>query len=429
MTDGASNASRVSRQMEIATELLRETITANAIRIPADATLARLFRQHPEFGSRDRRHYSHIVFSYFRWFGWIKRIATEDLDRQVAWALALEKDGQDDELVTRWIDHLALPAEIRVVLATADISAKSAQLNELFPDLRLRIDHLVPDWLPEALGRPDQLETFIASCQRRPPTWVSIDPARVKDFCIMLDAQRIAYQADVRLPGAIRIDSPFQRQILERAWGWSIQIQDIGSQAVIAACGAEPGASWWDACSGAGGKALALSRLVGPQGAVLATDVRESILVNLRQRVEAARATNVQTMVLDCLGGTPNGRIFDGVLVDAPCSGLGTWSRNPDARWRMSAEDIAARAITQRQLLHNVAARVKPGGLLVYSLCTLTASESRDVVEHFIAEHSSFQLEPFIDPLNGQQAPGERWLQPDEGPGDGMYFARLRRIA
>src|SRR5690606_3438216 len=124
---------------------------------------------------------------------------------------------------------------------------------------------------------------------------------------------------------------------LERAWGRPIQVQDLASQMVVKVCGARTGERWWDTCSGSGGKALGLAETAHR---VLATDTRASILRNLEQRARAHGVYDrIACRVMDVARDQPGDQHFDGVLVDAPCSGLGTWPRNPDARWRTSDRD------------------------------------------------------------------------------------------
>jgi 16S rRNA (cytosine967-C5)-methyltransferase len=415
--------------MDIALALLDEVVHAVKSAMPADATLARMFKQHHEFGSRDRRHYAHVVFTYFRWRGWITHLAPDELRRQIAWAIALDGNSQEDPLYTRWTELTGLDAATLTNLGEQGLEGKRAIIASAHPSVVLRDRDLVPDWVPSVLPDEKIAAPFIAACQSRPPTWVYIEPSRIRNFSTMLSAQQIRHWAHPVLPGAIALETPFQKQLLERAWGCSIQVQDIGSQTVATICHAQPGESWWDACCGAGGKTLQLARQVGPSGAILATDVRESILNNLQLRASSFRFDTVATSVLDSAIQLPEGRIFDGILVDAPCSGLGTWPRNPDARWRLNRDDITARAELQGRMLHNVASRVKTGGLLIYSVCTVTQPESSSVIDDFLQHHPHFQRDPFSDPLTGDTCKSDRLILPGEGPGDGMFTARLRRVA
>jgi 16S rRNA (cytosine967-C5)-methyltransferase len=115
------------------------------------------------------------------------------------------------------------------------------------------------------------------------------------------------------------------------------------------------------------------------------------------------------------------------VLVDAPCSGIGTWNRNPDMRWRTAAADVAAKAAVQREVLARAARGVRPGGVLVYAVCTVTAAETTDVAGGFGRSHPDFAAEPVAHPLTGERQVGVFWIWPWDGPCDGMFCARWRR--
>ena len=188
------------------------------------------------------------------------------------------------------------------------------------------------------------------------------------------------------------------------------------------ACAAVPaGGRWLDACAGAGGKTLQLARLLGPAGHVDATDIRLDILEELRDRATRARLQNI-TIVK---AGTGE---YDGVLVDAPCSGSGTWRRQPHLKWYVKPETIASFAATQRQILAANAAHVKPGGLLLYATCSLSHHENRDVVAAFLNEHPNFNPEAPTKNFGGDFDDLGTALLPGTRNTDGFYVAALRRV-
>src|SRR5262249_14773325 len=119
---------------------------------------------------------------------------------------------------------------------------------------------------------------------------------------------------------------------------------------------------------------------------------------------------------------------FDGVLVDAPCSGVGTWQRNPHARWTTTLQDVRELAEVQKQLLKNVSASIKPGGKLIYAVCTLTKSETIDVAEHFERQHPDFKALEVPNPLNPEARSSSRiWIWPQDSGGNGMFVALWRK--
>ncbi len=214
---------------------------------------------------------------------------------------------------------------------------------------------------------------------------------------------------------------PFERGELE--------IQDLASQAVALTCAPEPGDRWWDACAGAGGKSLHLADLMGGKGVVVASDSHSGRLKETVRRARRGPHTNISTKLWDGKGVAGKPGSFDGVLVDAPCSAIGTWRRNPDARWSLAPEAINRLAELQGRLLRAAAAGVKVGGTLVYSVCTLTPAETAEVVRGFLVEHSGFRLDPFLHPLNGSKTDGMLRIWPHEFDSDAMFIARMMRTS
>ena len=187
-----------------------------------------------------------------------------------------------------------------------------------------------------------------------------------------------------------------------------LELQDINSQIVSLVCAPKPGETWWDACAGEGGKLLHLSDLMQNKGLLWASDRSARRLTKLKER--AARAQVFNFRVAPWEGGVqlPTKTKFDGVLVDAPCSGLGTWQRNPHARWTTTPKDINELAVVQQTLLKHIAPSLKPGGRLVYAVCTLSRSETTAVAEAFTAAHPEFAPTPvFNSQPHAAPKPGE----------------------
>jgi 16S rRNA (cytosine967-C5)-methyltransferase len=170
-------------------------------------------------------------------------------------------------------------------------------------------------------------------------------------------------------------------------------VQDEASQLVPLVAGAAAGERIFDACASPGGKTLALLSAVGPRGLVVAADVRQRRIALLRETLARAGAPATPIVQLDLTGGLPFGEVFDCVLVDAPCTGLGTIRRDPDIKWRRDVEAITRAAALQRRILREAARAVRPGGRLVYATCSSEPEENDDVVRRFLGEEPAFQLE------------------------------------
>lgn len=185
-----------------------------------------------------------------------------------------------------------------------------------------------------------------------------------------------------------------------------LEIQDEGSQLIALACGVQPGMAVWDYCAGAGGKTLALAAMMENKGRILATDVIEWRLKNAPQRLRRAGVHNVETRLLDDEANKWVKRQagkFDCVLVDAPCSGSGTWRRNPELRLRMNETGFQELLQKQQEILNKAASLVKSGGRLVYATCSLLEPENMGQVTKFLEKNPNFQLHniPFDFATNG----------------------------
>ncbi|WP_394132712.1 RsmB/NOP family class I SAM-dependent RNA methyltransferase [Shewanella maritima] len=199
--------------------------------------------------------------------------------------------------------------------------------------------------------------------------------------------------------------------------GWFEQ-QDAGSQKVAEAVGAKPGMRVVDACAGAGGKTLHIAAQMQGKGRLLAMDVEQWKLDNLKTRAKRAAAHNVETRIIKSSKTIKRLKLTaDRVLLDVPCSGLGVLKRNPDAKWRDTAERLPVLVELQKHILQSYSRMVKVDGILIYATCSIMPQENRQQVDEFLAENSHFE---FMD--------DETILVAEHGF-DGFYLARMRRTA
>lgn len=422
----------LNRQAIVLVDILREVNAGVEQGHPADSTLASIYRRHHEFGSRDRRLFSDTVFSCFRWKGWLAPIATRDVRAAVVFAHLL--DTLECHPTIRFLaGSLGIPPSALRPLGPLSLTAKQTffhtQLtawNPAFPPPS--IVQLVPDWLPDVVENRQDADRLIAAFQSAPPTWLRLRPSTEVNVLDILRQSGIEPVAHPLIPDAVAVPRGANLQGLAPRFRSGMEIQDLASHAVGLVSAPTQGESWWDACAGSGGKALHLADLMGPSGKVLATDVRPGPLDELRRRAgNDGLTTIIRTRLWDGLKEPAPTGSFDGVLLDAPCSGIGTWHRNPDARWRISDTQIARLAELQLTLLRACATRVRPGGKLIYATCTLTRVENGDVLEAFLKENPDFSLQPFPHPLTGANTAGSLFIYPWEGPCNGMFMARLIR--
>ena len=404
----------ITRQRQLVTEMLEE-LAEHVLEKghPADRVLARFFKRHRELGSRDRRFLSETFFSWFRWFGWTRPLG---LELGEAASLAVHLDQTEV--------HPALASNKWPALGDKTLDEKLAALRGLGDEFQgLEKSMLAFPEFGKSVNLPEGKEDlFYETLQTRPPTWLRL---RNDVFKKMLSEAGIPFEEHPQVENAVSI--PAGRSLGALGHGGQFEVQDIASQAVVAVAAPEKGSDWWDACAGAGGKTLQMADLIGPTGKILGTDVREQALKEMKKRARTDGISYIRSQPHDLANEDPFTKQWDGVVVDAPCSGWGTWSRNPDARWRSDPRDPAQKRNLQVRMLKNAAQCVKPGGLLIYAVCTFTREETTEVLERFLENNNEFATEAFNNPLTGEPTDGTLQLWPWDGPGDGMFICRLRR--
>lgn len=373
-----------------AAKLVKDAILRASRAVPADAALREVLRSQRNLSPPFAAEASRLLFLYYRWLGWARDKQSLDATLQLAEHLALQFAANPDLISLEELRTKAIPPWI----------VKQMEVNE--------------EWL--------------RSLQEDPPLWLRAKRGRAKILTAKLVAAR-----QCMLPDAILYEGSANLFKLPEFQAGEFEIQDIASQAVGLLCDPQPGETWWDACAGEGGKTLHLSDLMQNKGLIWASDRLAWRLARLKRRAARAQAFNYRAVSWDGSAKLPTKSRFDGVLVDAPCSGVGTWQRNPHARWTTMPSDAIELSAVQSKLLANVAPGVKPGGKLIYSVCTLTYVETSAVVDRFNETHPWF--EPVILPLEkigmerGRVMPEAACLTlgPESFGGNGMFVAAWRR--
>ncbi len=357
---------------------------------PADKVLRDELRRAVGMAPDNAAWISRAVFNYYRWRGW------------------LESRGGSG------------PADlVSAVLDGTVLAERFAQRAQAFAAEEL-IARVGPEWLPREL---EVTAALAQAWQREPLLWLRCQPGRTAD--VMAGLRDCAPGP---VPDSLRYAASLDLFSTDLFHSGAFEIQDITSQAVGHLAAPQPGETWWDACAGEGGKTLHLGALMQGKGLVWASDRAEWRLQKLRVRAARARCFNQRTVAWTDPLRPPTRTKFDGVLVDAPCAGLGTWGRNPHARWTTTPQDVAELAALQAQLLGTAAGSVKPGGKLFYAVCTLTRSETTGVAEAFTASHPEFTPVLLMNPF-APHAPAEAplFLWPQVTGGNGMFVAAWRR--
>ena len=384
-------------RLQAAIEILDEVIaSARDNGPPADVLVTRYFKTRRYAGSKDRRAVRELVFRA------IRRSAEVPASGRAA-ILGMVTD--EPELSS-------LFGEPRGPEPASD-GEKEAEPG------------LVPAWLVPELS-PSVTEDEWPSLLERAPLDLRVNVARAarEDALAWFDGATATplSPSGLRLPSNTRVDEHAAYQ------DGLVEVQDEGSQLIVLACDLREGERALDLCAGAGGKALAMAA-AQPGARILATDSNRTRLAQLGPRATRAGA-NIETRLLnppDELAELEDWRgAADVVLVDAPCSGSGTWRRNPEGRWRLTPRRLDQLVETQEKLLDIAAELVRPGGRLVYAVCSLLSREGAGQIERFLIRHSSWQAQD-VTIGGGRVEGGGRLLTPHHDRTDGFFVARLDR--
>ncbi|HMM54431.1 MAG TPA: RsmB/NOP family class I SAM-dependent RNA methyltransferase [Candidatus Desulfobacillus sp.] len=353
---------------------------------PADAVLSKFFREQPKLGGRDRSFVAETAYAVLRRRRLLERLAGEEASpRRLMLAALARLSG----ISQRQLEPLIGGKELQWL----------AEVRQRQPgEMTLAEQADFPDWLAERLlGQMDaaRLLELAQGLNRPAPLDLRVNPLKATREAALarLAAEGIAAEVGRLSPLAIRLKAKPALQRHPLYLDGSIEVQDEGSQLLGFLLAPRRGEMVADFCAGAGGKTLLLGALMRSTGRLYAFDVSVRRLARLRQRMARSGLSNVHPLAIDGENDLRVKRLagkFDRVLVDAPCSGLGTLRRNPDLKWRQTPQDVAELAHKQRAILAAAARLVKPGGRLVYATCSILEEENEAVVGAFLEAHPSF---------------------------------------
>jgi 16S rRNA (cytosine967-C5)-methyltransferase len=354
---------------------------------PADAALRETFKRLrlPPF---DATEISRMVFTHYRWRGWL----ADEKDFKSGIRDALERAGRFHG------NPSSIPIDALRAKAVPGWTAEEVRLSD---DWLRSLQQEPRLWLRSRRGQGSVLAGRLGGC---------------RSFGKDALADVLEYSGDKDL----FLTPEFHRGEFE--------LQDLSSQAVGFICDPKPGETWWDVCAGEGGKLMHLSQLMDNKGLIWASDRAAWRLQKLKRRAARAGVFNYRAVAWSGGPKLPTKTRFDGVLLDAPCSGVGTWQRNPHARWTTTRDDVKELSALQKELLAHAAPSVKPGGRLIYAVCTLTESETVGVADDFETRFKEFKPLPTANPLSPELPESARiWIWPQEFGGNGMFVSVWER--
>jgi len=411
-------------QFNAALDVLRAML---AFRQPADAVLSQYFREHRQLGQNDRAFVAEAVYGILR-----RKLLLDHLcEGTTLRAFVLLWLARFAGRSARELTPLLKPGEAEW------LAEKKAVAIDALP-LSLRAD--LPEWVIERLQprwSDEEIYALGRALQQPAPLDLRVNTLRADRDAVLqaLANEGLKVEATPYSPLGIRVHG---RPALNRHplfLDGSIEVQDEGSQLLGFLLAPRRHELVVDFCAGAGGKSLMLGAMMNSQGRLYAFDVSAARLARLKPRLARSGLSNLHPHAIRDENDTKVKRLggkIDRVLVDAPCSGLGTLRRNPDLKWRQSPAALAELTVKQAAILQAAAGLVKAGGRLVYATCSLLAEENQDIVDAFLARHPTFEAVPAREALAEQRIPlvaDETYLQlkPHVHGTDGFFAAVLRR--
>ena len=386
-------AARVQAAIEVLDEVI---VSARDDGPPADTIVSRYFKTRRYAGSKDRRAVRELVFKA------VRAVGERPASGRAAMLALVEQDP-----------------------ALLDLFGEPRGPEPVVEGEQAAENGSIPGWLQNELSPLLTSEEWPALLERAPLD-IRVNAVRASREDIL--AQFEEAEPTPLSPWGIRLASETRLDEHPAFLGGLIEVQDEGSQLIAFACDPKAGQKILDLCAGAGGKALALAA-AEPHAAILATDTNRGRLQNLMPRAERAGA-QIETRLLN-----PNQEVeqlsdwtgqADVVLVDAPCSGSGTWRRNPEGRWRLTPDRLDRVVALQSRLLDIASELVRPGGAIVYAVCSLLSREGAGQIQDFLSRRSSWM--PEETPIAAGRLDGVgKLLTPAHDGTDGFFVARVVR--
>lgn len=371
----------------------------------ADKAIERLFKQNPKWGSRDRKFVAEAVYDVVRNYRLYSELAQSEKNFWFITGVWLVIKNYE---IPEWPEFVHLNKDF--ILKQKERLKTNAAVYESYPDWLWKI---CQEELGEALWQKQAVALNVQAPVVLRVNTLKTTPEKLQEEFAKQHIELSKIQLAENAFELVKRENLFHNPLFKNGW---FEIQDAGSQIISEFL--SPGSNSEtviDACAGAGGKSLHLAALMKNKGKIISMDVEAWKLEELKKRAKRAGAFNIETRVIE---GTKTIKRLeekaDKVLLDVPCSGLGVLKRNPDTKWKLSAESILKTRELQQKILGEYSVMVKPGGNLVYSTCSILPSENNRQVEEFLKQNSDFA---FVK---------EKTILPSEGY-DGFYMCLLER--
>lgn len=413
---------------------------------PADAIARQFFRRRRYIGSKDRKIISELTYKLLRhrdklaWWAEKSKLGTEHSRSQVLLGLAFFNQLELNDFQRIFTGQKYQPETMSAEEVKGMTFIRDQDLSIDHPDMPDYVRLNLRQWSYEKLCKLfcDSIEDELKTLNGHAPLDLRVNTLRTTRAQVIEEFKKCNWPAEPTdlSPDGIRLERGKALTESRLFRSGYLEVQDEGSQIVALLCDAQPGQAVLDMCAGAGGKSLALAAAMKNKGRLIATDVSAFRLSKAKERLRRAEVSNHEVRLLDADGQQWLKRQknrFDRVLLDVPCSGSGTWRRNPDLKWRFTEEDLAELQARQKEILESAAPLVKPGGYLIYATCSLYAEEDEQQIDNFMEENKQYSLVSCEDLWKkniSETYPGEGEmlrLTPFKHGTDGFFLAVLRK--
>lgn len=377
----------------------------------ATKAIEQTLKLHPEWEESKRAVFSDTIYDLIRWWRPLWYI----IDKEPS---ANEEDLQN--LITIYL--FSKKGDLSALQKKKGLDATQLLQRIKTTKISRALRESVPDWL-DAQGEKElgtRWEPLLVSLNKKPELAIRVNSLKTttKELLVILRKEGIVAEAIDGSPDALFIKEKINVFKLPSFNAGLFEVQDAASQMVSRILDPQPGMRVVDACAGEGSKTLHLAALLKNKGKIIAMDTQDWRLRQLKKRAAKAGVDTVETRLITSskvykrIKGTA-----DRLLLDVPCSGLGTLRRNPDIRWKLTAKDLERLRNLQQNLLEKYCTLLKPLGTIVYSVCSILPSEGEEQIQRFLKNHGEFRL------LN------EKRTWPDTDQTDGFYIARIQRTS
>ncbi len=420
--------------------------------IPADRVVSSFFLERRYLGARDRRFISEKTFGIFRHalrLEYIIREICKELNVMLPgtfpglWIYSMYAvcvDGQqpaelEKDIGSQW--NLVEPPIDCIEFCSLAVRYDNRRQYSKDPEEQMSIQYSFPQWMIRRFMKQfgvTETEQLCESLNQQAPITLRVNILKTsRDECLeKLSIEKLNVRLGNLSPHAIVVQKRENFSALQSYKDGLFEVQEEGSQIISFAANPLPGNIVIDACAGGGGKTLHLAGLMQNRGIIYSFDVSKSRLDELEKRSKRAGVNIVNASTLDKVHAETYNRLADVVLVDAPCSGSGTFRRNPAMKWRLHENDVELFSKQQQDMLQKYSEWVKPGGTLVYATCSIISDENDDVVENFLKKNSNYSL---ADPRNNlaswnvQDLTEGKFIRllPSHHGTDGFFAALMRR--